>query len=157
MEIAASSEPSGTIIGRSWHRIREAERGRREGRDGLGRALKEAWAVLTSGGLVPSHAVRGSTTASPRLLVFETDDYAISISLLEKDSDNLVLLGKVIPRTGTEVPPGIAWLAAGGEEREASIETLGQFRFADVPRGALNLRIQIDDALIHIPPLERSE
>jgi hypothetical protein len=156
LEIVSAPDPSPELVRRSWLRIRDEQRAQGAAAVGgrISRAVKEIWAALASGTLAPTHAVRGTAAASPRLLVYEAGDFMVSISLKETDHATRSLLGKVVPRAAAEVPPGKVVLWIDRESRETDLGPHGAFRFDGVPRGPIRLDVQVGGTVIHVPPIE---
>jgi hypothetical protein len=162
MRIAGHPDPSGELILTTWSRIQaldSSQRDRADARDVIDSVkdkLREIWATLAPDALAPSLAVRGTTSASPRLLVYESDDYAISLSFsLKGDGRTMDILGKVIPRTSAYIPPGgHVILFEDDSEHEAELEEYGGFRFGDICRGPIRVDVEVGDYRIHLPRIE---
>ncbi|MBD3161669.1 MAG: hypothetical protein GF346_05425, partial [Candidatus Eisenbacteria bacterium] len=90
LETARIPEPDEALIRRTWERIR-TEAGDATARPSpaarLTGRLREVWATLSTESLVPSLAVRGGQLAAPRLLVYETPAYAISLSIAREEKE----------------------------------------------------------------------
>ena len=101
------------------------------------------WASLVTDSLTANHAVRGSGESRARMLLYETEEVSIAVSLRPgSTSDRRDVRGQVTPkREGTLPPGGTARVAAAGKEIEAELSEFGEFTAADVPAGELLLTI----------------
>lgn len=162
LPIAGLPSPSDDLIEGTWRRMTaiamggasaEQQQGETGGLAALRGRLREIWAVLVSPPLVPSHAVRG--TATPRLMMYETDEFVVSISISEGSARmTRELLGKVIPRVATRLPEkGRVILRQSGREETGDLSEFGGFRFVDIPSGEIAISIEVASALIRIPPI----
>ncbi len=117
--------------------------------------LSEVRAGLAADSLAAPGAVRGSTEASPRLLLYETDAYSISISLAAGEpTGTLDLQGQVAPRRADRLPGGgHVVLHRSGGLSEADLSEFGEFSFRGVPRGAVVLAVALGGELIRLGPL----
>ena len=148
-EAEALSRPQGTIAesGDSWAtRVRSA-------------VAKVFSATLAADSWTGSAvAVRGSSTASPRILVYETADHTVSISIhLGPDPQDLVLdlVGQMAPKRGSALPPGIVahLVTADGAGAEALVQPFGEFRFETLRSQPTRLTIDFGTDRIDIGPL----
>lgn len=125
-------------------------------RDDIVLGWREVSATLVPEALVPSPAVRGSETAEPALLVYETDAFAISLSLIAPpEANRLRLIGQLVPKTAGAIPAGgkvVVW-----SERETStgeVNEHGEFALDGVPRGDLHMDILIGEDAIQLSPIQ---
>ena len=119
----------------------------------LGGAVRELTATLVTDTLVPSPAVRGSNLALPKLLVFETDEHAVSISV-SLEGERTRLLGSIVPKLSESIPSGgSATIYGGTEPMRVDVSDHGEFEAAGVPRGDLHIDIELGDVRIQISPI----
>lgn len=160
MRISGHPEPSDDLIRSTWKRIQSLGSGEeavvRELIGTVREKLREVWATLAPDALAPSLAVRGTTSASPRLLVYESEDYAISLSFtFSRECQAMDILGKVIPKTSTQIPPeGRVVLYEDDSEHEAELGEHGGFRYTQIRRGPIRLDIELGEYRIHLPRIE---
>jgi hypothetical protein len=115
-----------------------------------GREIREALAALAGDSLQPSPALRGSTLASPRMLVFETDELAISLSLAT-EGEVVSLRGQVMPKSGHSLPEGSLVIAtAESTTFGAPISEFGKFRLDRLPRAPLRFEFCIGDTVVRL-------
>jgi hypothetical protein len=155
---ARLSAPPEHLLDSAWERVRdewEARGAPGESRESpaerVRRGVRELWASLTADSLQPSLGVRGgSTTASPRMVRYETEDFAISISLSsDAASGAIAVRGQVVPlREGGLPPDGRFLVSEEGEEHEAAIDGFGEFQVSGLASGAKRAAIRIGDILI---------
>jgi len=113
-------------------------------------AIREVVARLRTDSLQPSAALRGATLASPRMLVFETDELAISLSLTS-EGDVVSLRGQVMPKTGGSLPEnGLVLVHAEGTSFGAPLTELGKFRIDRLPRAQLRLEMSLGDTVVRL-------
>jgi hypothetical protein len=181
LEDLTDSRPSPRLVEATWSRLREvlAASAARRGRSGgllesLGKRMREVAASLVADSMRPSPAVRGTVDAAPRTVVYETDDFAVSVSLsfgpdleswdvsgrrpgdvrLEEQSRGSIR-GQVIPRTADAIPEGgSVMLRAGGSLHEAHLSAHGEFGFRDVPKGDLEFLVLVGGVQIRLAPLQ---
>ncbi len=98
-------------------------------------AVQETWATLTADSRQPCRALRGDWMAAPRMLRYETPDYAVTLSIAPGTKRELRdVLGQLVPRRAPSVPADACATAVRGEEMlEASISATGEFRLTGVP------------------------
>jgi hypothetical protein len=111
-------------------------------------------AGLVADSWTPSVAVRGATTAWPRVLVYETADHSISLSMTPGEIERSTsIVGQVVPRGSEVLPdPRRATLLGDGGERVTDLTEFGEFTFADA-LGATRLEILLGEQPICIDPL----
>jgi len=119
-----------------------------------GRTVREVVASLAHDATaVPAEALRGSSTATPRMLVYEADSVAISLRL-QHEGDRVSLRGQLIPRDDRAAVEGATVeLMHGDALASATITEFGEFELHDLPRGPLDLVIGVDDEVIRLSPL----
>ncbi len=128
-------------------------------------ALQGAWARLVEDSWTMSPALRASTVAAqPRMLLYETEAFTITVSLTPGPRDGTVgVRGQVTPRgasrrdaqqTAPSGEQGRAMLRCGEQERVASLEAFGAFSFASLPSPPkdepIRLAIALADTLIRL-------
>jgi hypothetical protein len=166
---AADSRPPEALMERTWIRLREAleatkPTGAQRLAAGLGRLaeragsrIRDVWAALVADSLRPSLAVRGSTVATPRALVYETDDFAVSLSFThDPKRKRLHVMGQVIPKGSVQgsLEGGRVEIGAGEDRIEAPLSAHGEFRFRDISSAApLELSVLLRDQRIRFEPL----
>jgi len=117
-------------------------------------AIKEIWASLATGFLTPAHALRGGSTETPEVRVYEAGDYAVSLSLRRQGHATRCVLGRIVPKAAAGLPPGLVVLRVGQHEQSLDPGPHGGFRFDDVPEGSIQLDVRLGDDLIHVPVSE---
>lgn len=160
-DAAEVRDPSSALMERTLEALRRELRSRREAEaastgptGSLGAKIREVWATLVADSLKPSLAVRGATHAVPRSLVYETDDFAISLSLGSRSTaKTMSVLGQLIPKRADSLPPGgRIELKAGGSLLQTQISEYGEFRFRDVPQAELEIGVCLGDYRILLTP-----
>lgn len=158
MFLAAAREPGRLLIARAWASILEDRvTGRaRQLATEIREAAAEVWAVLIADSLAPSAAVRGGNHASPRLLVYETPEYSVSLSFLPAaEKGHADILGQVVPKSALELP-------AGGEVQVTNrpdlqgyqVSEFGEFRISGVALSeGTRLTVAFPELRIHLGPL----
>lgn len=155
-DVASLSTPSPELVARTWDRIAHAR-----ALDAAARALGHAGelidrvvARLAGDTMTPTPALRGSTTATPRVLVYETPDVGISLSLGEPGADGIHVKGQVMPRREDVLPEGgRALVGVRAELREAPIGELGEFDLGVLPAETLHLVFTLGSMRIELPPV----
>ncbi|MCA9730045.1 MAG: hypothetical protein KC729_20345, partial [Candidatus Eisenbacteria bacterium] len=131
--VAGAPEPGAGLMARTWSAILQDAAGRkvRSLVENVRAVAAEVWATLVADSLVPSAAVRGAATASPRLLVYETPEYSVSLSFLTgADRGRTDLVGTVVPKQAPELPAGGSVEVADRTDVEpAKVSEFGEFRF----------------------------
>lgn len=164
LELAASPRVSAGEAEQIWRQVRRRisePRGVdmagavRRWRDGLAQGWREVTATLVQEALIPSPAVRGAETAQPALVVYETGDFAISLTFsAPPETERLRLIGQVVPKTASALPPGgqvVVW--SERETRTGEVNENGEFAIEGVPRGELHMDILIGDDAIQLSPV----
>jgi hypothetical protein len=121
------------------------------GAPGYGDRLREVLAVLVADSLTPSPVTRASAVnAEPRVLLYETDAYAITVSYAVcEDPQKVDVRGQIIPRSRAELPEGgRVTLSAKKEEVEQELSAGGDFVFENQPTELGDLSIVLADSLI---------
>lgn len=113
--------------------------------------VADSWSSAAAG-------VRGTSTASPRILVYETVDYAVSLSLhLGPDPESLALdvIGQVSPKKGAGLPDGVlATLeTVDGGSVASEVAPFGEFRFESLGSRPVRLELRLGDERIEVGPL----
>jgi hypothetical protein len=142
-ELAGDGQASGARAWAAWL-VATLERG--------GAQLAAVTATLVADSLQPSPQLRGAVVAAPRMLRYETDEYAVAIAVTpDRSGDRCDLRGQVSPRQGTDLPSGgrVA-LARRGGVAESALSAHGEFLLEAVPQSASDLRIAIGDMLIKV-------
>jgi hypothetical protein len=161
LRVAAGQGPSPELVERTWRRISGDEMPEVEASiidqiarvaRSLGEGLRELGARLVTDSLTPAMAVRGTGVASPRMLVYETDGYAISVAVSPgSDPELRAVQGQLVPKSSTSIPPGgVARLQCGTQGWEVSLSEFGEFQFDDVSPGALEISVTVGDAVIRM-------
>jgi len=105
-------------------------------------ALREIWAALVGDSLALGAVVRAGGTARERTLLFETDDYAITLSLTPAQPAGFEVIGQVSPRASNELPSGgRAVLTAAGATDERTLSPFGEFVFENASGAMTDLSI----------------
>jgi hypothetical protein len=158
LELSAIPGPDPRVVDATWRRMVA------EGTPLIERA--RAWMARTGqtvrqvvadlaheGTAVPAEALRGSSTATPRMLVYETDVVTISLQL-EHDGDRVSLRGQLIPHTDREPFEGARAEVRGGDELWGTdLTEFGEFELRGLPRGPIDLVLGFDDQVIRLSPL----
>lgn len=115
-------------------------------------SLCEVWGVLTADSLRPDPALRGTVTAAPRMLRYETDDFAVTLGLSdEADASTRCLRGQVSPlRCGGVPSPG--WVAASlaTGSAEGPLSANGEFLLRGLRSEASDLSIAFGETVIRL-------
>ncbi len=160
LDRARLPEPPPAWVERAVERVRAEAAGRASAwdriRERVARGLREVTAGLAADSLVPSTAVRGTADASPRLLLYETERFAISVSLTPgPEPGERDLLGQVTPRSGRQLPGnGRALLHGAGEVMEVTLTEFGEFSYRGIPAGPVSLALALGSELIRVGPFE---
>lgn len=119
-----------------------------------GRTVREVVASLAHDATaLPAEALRGSATATPRMLVYETESIAISLRL-QHEGDRVSLRGQLIPRDDRAALEGAqVEVTCEAELTSAAVTEFGEFELDDLPRGPLDLVVGVDDQVIRLSPL----
>jgi hypothetical protein len=163
LQAASTEEPSDELIERTWRMIADArdvnapDLGWTEVvarlRERLAAGVRRVAASLVADSLVPSPGVRGATTATPRMLVYETDAYGISLALCQRPT-TYELRGQVVPRRGTELPRvRSASIQIDRWTRELILSEIGELRADDLPPGELRLALRLGNDEIALGPI----
>lgn len=121
----------------------------------LGATFRQLTASLRAESLQPSLAVRGSSVAAPRLLIFETDELAVSLSIATGPGAGRVrIVGGITPKTSRDLPrDGRVALFAGEQVIQASVTEQGEFTLEGILGGDLHLDITLGTDRIEISPI----
>jgi hypothetical protein len=165
LELAASPKVSPAEAAQIWQRVKQeatADAGAdlsgaiRRLRAGLLRGWREVTATLVQEALIPSPAVRGTASAQPALLVYETDAFAISLSFsAPPETNRLRMVGQLVPKTATEIPAGgkvVVW--SERETASSEVNEHGEFALDDIPRGDLHMDILLGEDAIQLSPIQ---
>jgi hypothetical protein len=124
-------------------------------RDALAGKWREITGILVQDSLAPSAAVRSAGVAAPKLLVFETPDFLISLSFSGRpEAQRLEIIGQIAPRTADHLPPGgriEVW--SDSETNFGEINDRGEFALEEVPRGDLHIDILMGGDSIQLSPI----
>ncbi len=107
-------------------------------------------------------AVRGSSESANRVLVYETPLHSLSMAVepsADPSAPGTDVTGQLVPQEGGEIPADSRlWLELeDGEEREAELDSFGQFEFADLPTAPVRMTVILGEDLIDVgpfPPME---
>jgi hypothetical protein len=163
LELAARPEMSAADAARIWQEVRRrADESPLTGdavrrlRDGLVRGWRQLTASLVQETLIPSPAVRGPEAARPALLVYETDEFAISLSFsAPNEADRLRMVGQLVPKRAREIPAGgkvLVWSEHATSSGE--LNDHGEFALDELPRGDLHMDILLGGDSIQISPIQ---
>lgn len=158
MTLAATPEPSAILRARTWAQIASESARAKLGSIAAGAmaAAKEILATLVADSLQPSLAVRGVTSAAPRLLVYETPEYSVSLSLQDSSaSGRHDIVGNLMPKLAAEIPNGAHMQVEDHPELgSVPISEFGEFRIEglEVVPGTM-LAIDLPEMRIHVGPL----
>jgi hypothetical protein len=115
-------------------------------------ALREVWGTLTADSLRPDPTLRGTVSAAPRMLRYETDDFAVTLGLSE-DTDTLarILRGQVSPRRAGVLPSN-GWVAASlaSGSVEGPLDANGEFLLRGLRSEASDLSIAFGETVIRL-------
>jgi len=111
-------------------------------------------ASVVSESLRPSPAVRGSTLASPRLMIFETDALVISISISEPSPTQVrQLVGSIAPKMAQSLHAGgRATVVSGLKRIHAEIDEHGEFEAAIIAPEDFRIEIELGSDRILVLP-----
>lgn len=121
------------------------------------RIADEIRAVL----ILDSHAgaalpgIRSATRLQPRQLLYESPLGSMHLQIEGDDrSGRVEVMGQFIPSDDQpQLPRGRAVLLIEDQALLAPLEETGEFRFAPVPAGTLELRLELGDHALSIAPL----
>jgi hypothetical protein len=115
--------------------------------------LREVIAELIADSVEPSPVLRGVASAEPRMLLYETDAFSITLSLKPGQSPaTRDWIGQVAPRGSHELPPeGQAILRREGRQKTVWLSAYGEFAFREEPEGVSELSIAVGEYLVHLP------
>jgi hypothetical protein len=103
-------------------------------RGGLLGALREVGALLIADSLAPNAAVRGPVAAAPRMLLYEAEGFAITLSLSPATESGPEIMGQVTPQQSESLPAGgRAILRRADAVEEVALSPHGEFQFAGPP------------------------
>jgi hypothetical protein len=158
MLLAGSPAPGRLLIARTWAAIMEdsLSRGVRDIASGIKATARELWATLTADSLTPSTAVRAGDHATPRLLVYETPDYSVSLSFVPtEEKGRSDILGQVVPKNALELPGGGEVEIADRPDLEKyRVSEFGEFRISGVKLAEVShLTVEFPEMRIHLGPL----
>ncbi len=126
---------------------------RRTLRDMAARSTEVA-ATLVADSRLPSPALRGgSVEASPRMLLYDTDTYAVTLSVVSRGKEKRCdVMGQVTPKTEVALPEG-GWATAeaAGESFEVPLAALGEFRLRGLDPRLDEVSILLGDQHIRLP------
>jgi len=125
----------------------------------LAARLREGWqaaaAALIADSWRASPALRGSAGTGSRMLIYETDDFSIALSLTDDpDSTGRSLIGQVVPRQGTSLPPaGWVLVRQAPEVVGERLTDLGEFQLAGLAPEIIDLDLVLGDkhVSLHLP------
>jgi hypothetical protein len=158
MFLAGARDPGPNLIARTWAAILRdsATRRARELAAGVRAAVAEIWATLSADSLQPSAAVRGADDAMPRLLVYETADYSVSLSFVPAaEQGSTDIIGQVVPKSALELPQGGQVQVRNRPELDAyRVSEFGEFRISGLARAeGTSLTVAFPEMRIHLGPL----
>jgi hypothetical protein len=114
--------------------------------------------TLVADSLQASAATRAGAevTATPRMLLYETPDYDITLSIAAGPTAGILeIAGQVTPRAGELPTDGIAGIEVGDHTATSSLTAHGEFAFDAVPRGAIAVEIGLGGTIIRLEPIPR--
>jgi hypothetical protein len=163
----ATDEPAPGLVTQVWLEARRCldldshpEKGLARRLTGkLGGLVRELAASLTVESATPSLAVRGANRAAPRLMVFETEEYTVSVSVSgTAQPDRFCLVGHVTPKVSESLPgSGQATVFGGAEVIRVPLNELGEFEVDAAPRGDLHIDLELGGARIQLSPVPAHE
>lgn len=117
------------------------------------RSLREVWAVLVGDSLRPSPALRGGGPEPSRVMVFETDEYSIALSI-EKISTGAPtgVRGQVVPRGDRPLPPhGCVRAMLREHEISTDVSEFGEFLLEETSTSSIEgIDLVLGESLIRI-------
>jgi hypothetical protein len=156
MLLAGTPEPGPRLVARTWARILEdaVVQRARDFAAGVRAAVEEVWATLSADSLLPSAAVRGIDHATPRLLVYETPEYSVSLSFYAAGKTGATdIVGQVVPKNAPELPGG-GQVRISDQPDLYHVTDFGEFRISGVEvTESTRLTVAFPDLHIHIGPL----
>lgn len=162
--IVGAPAPSPELMARTWTRmVKEHEAiGASTTPQGILDAIRDVFARLVADSLRPALAVRGSgsSTAVPRLLVYETVEYTVSVSMAAsggKTPNRFDLTGTVMPKDAPLLPSGGRVSVVDSEVTASPLAEFGEFRLPATAIGdATFLLVEFPDLRIRVGPLPRT-
>lgn len=159
LQLDARTAPSAALVTRTLEAMkRSASAGVPARSDGALTQVMEAArrlvATLVADSLLPSMAFRGVRAAMPRMLVYETEPYALCLSLSPgRSPGGTNVQGQIMPRHAARLPEGTATIEwRDGRAREALSE-FGEFRFDEVNATEVHVQIALGGTVINLAPL----
>ena len=166
LEFAAEPGPTKSLIDQAWREMVASESAESVPEAGIVDLLRktkdkfdELVANLVADSLTPSHAVRGTSLASPRLVVYETTEFSVSLSLspIQKEG-GLEILGHVMPKLADSIPPGGRAILRGASAPTVTpLSKHGEFRFAAAGGKKVRIDVEIGKYRIVVGPLPEAE
>ncbi|MCK4414608.1 MAG: hypothetical protein KAY32_13825 [Candidatus Eisenbacteria sp.] len=115
-------------------------------------SLREVWAALVADSLQTHAAPCRSGTPPPRMLLFETEELAITISLCPGEgADRRDIKGQVVPKEGTGLPrDGLVLAVQGDQQWQSPVSAFGEFRLEAIGAGADDVSILLGDTRVRL-------
>ncbi len=148
--------PPGELVDRTLARLLAEDpmvgAGLEEALRGLADRLHEVWATLVPESPQTASAFRGSALGSASMLRYETDAFAITLSVSpEAEGGPYEVMGQVSPKSAPELPPsGRASIISGQRVLESSISEYGEFALPGLTTPDAELRILLGTTLIRL-------
>lgn len=155
LEFAAARPVDAATAAKVWRDVRERRGATARVRDAVDRGLRQVVAMLVPESLAFSTAVRSGEGANPRLLVYETDQFTVSLAFdSPPESAVVALTGQVVPRVSQHLPAGgvvRVWNASG--TAETALNEYGEFSLRSLRHGDLHMDIILGGDNIQISPI----
>jgi len=162
LALAGEGAPDPDLVARTWRRI-ASEAGTEPAASGVpdrvaaflsGLAERVATLVTdTARGAAVPLAVRGNEIeTAPRMLVYETGEHSISVSIRE-DAGRVHLQGQLLPREGDALPRATARVVDAGGGREVDLDEFGAFTASHLAPGPIRVAFRVGDTIIRLAPL----
>lgn len=124
----------------------------------VSRGLREVVATLDQRTLRPAAAVRSAGEDRPRVLIYETDQYAVSLTFSgAPEATRVSMIGQIVPKAATSIPEGGRVAVFSDRETSlAAVNEFGEFSVSGVRRGSLHMDLLLGTESIQISPIETS-
>jgi len=167
MQRAATLDPvPADVHARALRQVQDelalADAGRRVGSvlqalvDELGARARRITAALAGDSFEAALATRAGAeiSAAPRMLLYETDDFEITVSLAPSEtSRSLDIAGQVTPHEGELPAGGVVGIRSGGQTVTCELSSYGEFTIDSVAAGELEIELALDTAIIRLAPI----
>jgi hypothetical protein len=120
----------------------------------------EVWrAILVQDSLLGTAlaGIRGTATAQPRQMLYDSEVGRVQLRLVREATGKLDLLGQFVPASGSLGPARArAILTREGTELVRRLSPDGEFRFRSLLPGSVRLRVEWDSQRLALDPLDLS-